>query len=385
MLCESIAQEFLETSGNQLEQIVELFLESSTEDARNQLEANESDLIAFARDSNDARMNLLLARAYFYAEMDQKAIDEFNVALERDPSLSDAYFFIGLIKRYARDLEGAQASFSSAIEINNREKKYFVELARTLEMNDDVTSAKGAYQDALALDENDFDSNFNLATLYAIEGNENDAEFHYLAAIEQNPTDLDSHYNLGQLYQTAKRHDAAVLQFEKVIELKPDEWRAIAKLVQESEALNDDPRRDSAIEKIYSVWRSNADVDLTNQGFYIRDQIDVENGKLFALEYFELEGDRPRKYVFNLQNPQTGDFVFSVSLGSYSSTNDFARANGDIAADGRLYHLDGYSPNGSHYSYAFFNTLPSYALVKELTLKALAGELKATSSTIIRE
>lgn len=385
MLSESTAQDLSETPGSQLEQIVELFLKSSTEDARNQLEASESDLVAFTRVSGDAGMNLLLARAYFYAEMDQKAIDQFNEALERDPSLSDAHFFLGLINRYARDLEGAVASFSSAIEINNREKKYFIELARTLAMNNEVTSAISAYQNALALGEADFDSNFNLARLYAIAGNANDAEFHFLAAIEQSPSDIDSHYNLGQLYQANKRHEAAILRFEKVIELKPNEWRAIAKIVQESEALNDHARRDSAIESIYRVWRSNADIDLTNQGFYIRDQIDVEGGKLFALEYFELEGERPRKFVFNLQDPQTGDFVFSVSLGSYASTNEFARATGEVAAGGRIYHLDGYAPNGNHYTYAFFNTLPSYSLVKELALKALAGELKASSSTTVRD
>lgn len=381
----AFAQEHSAQPVTDLEKIVELFLVNSTEDALIQLNEKEDDIVDFVRGSNDAAAYMLLGRAYFYAEQDQKAIEEFKSALGLDPSLADAYYFIGLIQRYARDLEGAKGSFLKAIEANNRDKSNFVELGRTLEMMNDMASAIDAYQNALALNKSDFASNSSLATIYAKDGNIDYAERHYLAALEAKPTDVDSHYNLGQLYQIAKRHEAAISQFERVLELKPDDWSAITKLVQENEAVKNYAKRDRAIELIYDVWRSDAGEALRERGFYIRDQIDVENGKLFALEYFELNGDRPRKYVFNLQDSESGEVVFTVSLGSYGAINRFARATGNISADARRYHLDGYGSDGSHYTFAFFDELPSYAVVKELTLKALSGELRALSSSMIKE
>lgn len=381
----SLAQESASDPEVKLQTVIELFLEGSTEDGHIQLDENESAIVTFVRSTDDAEFYMLLGRAYFYAELDQKAMGMFTIALEREPSLSEAHFFIGLLQRYAGDLDGAQVSFSNAAETNIRESKYFVELARTFQLNNDDASAIAAYERALSLDPSNFDSNFNLATIYAVKGNVDEAELHFSEAVAQKPEDVDSHYNLGQLYQTENDHEKAIKYFERVVALKPDEWRAIGKLVQEYEAVNDPTKRDAAVDRIYRVWRSGTAPELMKQGFYVRDQMDVENGKLFALEYFELIGERPRKYVFNLQDPQSGEFVFSVSLGSYEATNKFAKATGDIATNERLYHLDGYSPNGSHYTYAFFVELPSYTVAKEFTLKALSGELKAASSTIVKD
>ena len=86
-----------------------------------------------------------------------------------------------------------------------------------------------------------------------------------------------------------------------------------------------------------------------------------------------------------MQNPETEEIVFVVSLGSYDTTTEFAQAAGNLEADERLFHLDGYSPNGSHFTYGFFNPKPAYDVVKELALDALNGELKTVSSTIIPE
>lgn len=369
---------------DKLQEIIKLIDDNLHQDAFEQLQLHESSIVASVHESKDAASYLLLGRTYFYAEMDSKAVEALTTALELDSSLSDAHFFIGLIHRYSDDLEGAEEAFREAISVNSQDEKYFVELGRTLEGKGDSASASTVYKDALALNPASFDANVSLATIYADAGDTESAEKHYLAALEQAPNDLDAHYNLGQLYQNTTQHPLAIEQFNAVVELNPKDWRAIAKLVQENEAVNHYAARDTAIDKIYEVWRSDVDEELRDQGFYIRDQIETENGKIYVLEYFELIGERPRKYVFKLQDTQTGDIKFDVSLGSYDATTEFVRAKGKIGADERVYHLDGYSPNGSHYTYSFFYSMPTYDAVKEIALKVFADDYKAVSSTVIK-
>lgn len=380
----AFAEETANDSNKQLQEIINLFESDQRDNALSQLELQKIDLVASVRGSQDPEQHMLLGRAFFYAEMDTEARELLNSALILDPSLSEAHFFLGVIYRYADDIDGAVRSFRNAIEINNEEEKYFVELGRTLEVQGDETSASTAYQNALALNKNNFDANFNLATIYSSAGNYDNAEQLYLLATQQKPGDIDTHYNLGQLYQTTKQHKLAIEKFGKVVDLNPNDWRAIAKLVQENEAIDNYTARDAAIENIYEVWRTKKSEELIEQKFYIREQREIEEGKVFVLEYFELEGTRPRKYVFKLRDKQTGDIKFDISLGSYEATTEFARSQGSIGKDERYYHVDGYAPNGSHYTYAFFNSMPPYAVVKEIALKALVGEYEVISSTTFK-
>jgi len=379
----SFANEAAEMSKEQLQEIIDLFQDDLHSDAMAQLKLSEGDFIASIADAKDAEAYILLGRAYFYAEMDEKALEGFKAALFLDASLSEAHFFLGLIHRFADDFDSAEQSFRDAIAIKKNDGKYFLELGRTLEIKGDELSASKAYKNALAIEDHNFDANFNLAMIYAAEGKTESTEKHLLAAIEQKPNDIDSHYNLGQLYQNTKQHSLAVKHFKTVVEIDPNDWGALSKLVQVNESLKDYEARDAAIESIYEVWRSGVNEDLSEQGFYIREQKLTENGKIFALEYFELKGPRARKYVFKLQDEQTEELKFDVSLGSYDHTTEFARAKGKIGPDERRYHLDGYGPDRSHYTYAFFDYLPTYETVKELALKALAGEQKTISSTVI--
>lgn len=380
----SFAQETSTEPDAQLQKIIEMFRNDQADEARSLLDQNEDRLTAFVDQSADAEAHLMLGRAYFYAEMDSKATREFETAIRLDPTLADAHFFNGLIRSYSGDPGGASQAFQNAIEVDGGEVRYFVELGRSLEALDDRTSAATAYEGALSIDASNFAANYNLAMIYAELGELGLAEKYYLAAIDANSADPNAHYNLGQLYQNTGQHSSALLEFEAVVKLDPLDWRALSKIVQESEAVGDVDRREAAVDSIYTVWKSGEAEELMKQGFYIRDQFEVENGKVFALEYFELAGDRPRKLVFNLTGETTDDTKFVVSLGSYATTILFARANGDIGADERLYHLDGYSPDGSHFTYGFFGSVPNYDFIKETAIKAFDGEAEIVSSTTVR-
>lgn len=369
----------------QLQNIIDQFQGNSPEDALRQLELHENNLAVSVRRSKNVRAYMLLGQAYFYAEMDAKAIETLNSALQLDASQSKAHYLIGLMHSFADDFDSAEESFRKAIAINSNDEAYFVALGHTLESKNAKAAASTAYKKALSLNSKSFDANSSLATIHAEAGDVKNAKKHFLAALELKPDDLDTHYNLGQLYQNLRQHKLAITQFERVVEINPNDWRTLAKLVQENEALGQYAARDSAIDAIYKVWRLNLDEDLKGQGFYIREQSELENGKLFVLEYFELKGERARKFVFKLRDEETEEVKFEVSLGSYNHTTNYARAIGSLEGDERRYHLDGYAQNGNHYTYAFFNGQPEYEVAKDIALKALAGKYKSISSTIISD
>jgi len=84
-------------------------------------------------------------RAFFYAEMDAKAISAFKAALKHDPKQSEAHFFLGLIDIYADDSKGAEEHFRSAIAINDRQGRYYFELAHVLYLFNRLEIQAGPY------------------------------------------------------------------------------------------------------------------------------------------------------------------------------------------------------------------------------------------------
>lgn len=377
-----LAEQIPDANTEQLQELVNLFQGGSSEEALRRFQLQEAALLEAVGESKDPQAYLLLGRLYFYAEMDPKAMSALSAALEYDPSLSDAHFFTGLVHKYAGELDSAEQSFRNATEVGNPDAVYFVELGIVLEEQEESNSALMAYNSALEIDNSNFDANFRSANIYAEGGAYEEAEEHYLAAIQQEPNDINSNYNLGQLYQNTGQHRSAISYFSKVVELDATDWRTYAKIVQSSQAHGDVEKRDAAIESIYEIWRGGTSRELQEQGFYIREQMQMEPGKVFVLEYFELKGEHARKFVFKLQDPDTGEHKFDVSLGSYDAINMLSRELGSVGADERLYHLDGYGPDGSHYTFGFFESQPKYDVVREMALEALSGELSAISSTV---
>lgn len=369
----------------ELRALAELFSSEQGEAALAQFQDRESELVTQVEAANDPVSYTMLGKIYFYSESDSKALKAFDAALKLDPDNAQAHCFTGLVHRFANDLERAEASFNAAIAASPDNSGYHLELGRTLEMKGDVEGAALAYEKSLAIDGENFEANYSLAVIFAKKDDFTNTEKYFQAAIKARPDDLDSHYNLGQLYQTHKKPRAAIEKFTKVLEIDPNEWQAIGKLVQENAAIGDDDARDAAVEQMYKVWRSGDRPELGEQAFYIREQIDFGNDKIFALEYFEIKGERAKKYVFHRQEKETEKLKFRISLGSYDSTTSFSRAKGSIGPDERLYHLDGYGPDGSHYTYGFFNPMPDYNTVKDLTLKAFRDEQPVISSTKIKK
>jgi tetratricopeptide (TPR) repeat protein len=189
-------------------------------------------------------------------------------------------------------------------------------------------------------------------------------------------------YNLAQTHQSLGNHAEALAGFNRVLSLEPGDWQARAKVIQELQALGRLPERDTERRLLIDQRSQGADPELAATAFYCREQFTVGNRKVFALEHFELVGQEPRLYEFQIFDASSNSLALVLSLGSNDFTTNVMRETGKLGPNERAYHLDSYSPDGlQHATYRFFDAPPSYDETRAIVLEILAGTIEPVSST----
>ncbi len=241
------------------------------------------------------------------------------------------------------------------------------------------------YREAAKLMPKETSPLYSIASLF----NETDAPNKALEAwdaiLKIDPEDSLARWNHAQTLQTLGESTRAIAAFTEISKLDPGEWKAIAKIIQLSEALGKKQQRDEWVKNLYAIRKKGKLPSLIGQAFYIRDQFTAGDYRVYSLEYFELKGERAVKYSFNLRDQKTGENAYRISLGSYESTNAIARELGDLKKGERRFHLDGYYPDGAHRTFGFFTGNPGYDQIKKLVKKIVTGKTKAISGTFSTE
>jgi tetratricopeptide (TPR) repeat protein len=195
-----------------------------------------------------------------------------------------------------------------------------------------------------------------------------------LEAVKADPGDADAQFNLGLVYQLQEKPELAAPHFEAALKANPEDWHAVAKLVQVNQALNLLPARDAWREKLLAMYRAGKVVN-PKMDSYVRDQFRFDKYWVAVLEFFELTGPRAVRYSFEvLASPQKPDALRVISLGSYDFDQPLAHSSGTIGPNDRLFHLDGYWPDGSHATYAFYKNEPGYDGIRKYVLAILGNE-----------
>jgi hypothetical protein len=165
------------------------------------------------------------------------------------------------------------------------------------------------------------------------------------------------------------------LEVEAALKRRPDNWMAAARAVFIHQVFNERGARDKALRRLYALRkRSKVPSD-----HYLRDQFVVKNQMIQVREYFELKGERAKKYVFVIMQPDR-KITSNLSLGSYATTNAIIRELEKRTKP--LFHLDGYFNNGKlHKTYGFYDDEPSYDTVKRDAIRALKDEMPPVSGS----
>ena len=205
-----------------------------------------------------------------------------------------------------------------------------------------------------------------------------------LDALKEDPTNPSALYNLGLLNFLNDDFGEAAKHWKTLKKLEPTDWKLRAKLIQAYWGDGKKKIANQEIAELRKARKSGKHPDLAEKKFFICDQFAVGEIRAFALEYYELKGERPLAWKFILRS---GDDSLDhyISVGSYPSTTEFARAEGSIGPNEKRFHMDGYWKDGSHKTYGFYRNRPDYQVVRKQVRRILAGKQKAISSTAVEK
>jgi tetratricopeptide (TPR) repeat protein len=197
-------------------------------------------------------------------------------------------------------------------------------------------------------------------------------------------TDPDNHvalFNAGLATYLLGRPEQSVAYWARLKELVPEDWRVRSKLIQAYQALGRGRERDDERAGLLQLRSVTQDEELRRARKYCRDQFTVGDSQFLVFEFFELEGDWPIRYSFDVLDSSGQRVAARYTLGAYKTTNAYARDAGQIQPGQRMFHLDGYKPGGVHETYGFFVGEPDYDTVKSAILQILQGTRQSVSSS----
>lgn len=223
---------------------------------------------------------------------------------------------------------------------------------------------------------------FEIANSLLERGKPGEALTHYKQALAILPKDPAILFNAGLAAFNAKDFGFASDLWQQLKAVAPQDWHARSKLIQVYQALGKTAERDKEREELFAMWKSGKPGELKSRVQYCRDQFEVNGKKVMAFELFELKGDRALRYIFSILNKTEDGEEYRISLGSYRMTDAIWRETRKPKPrdDERLFHLDGYFPNG-HVTYGMFFPEPTYDETRAKVVQILEGKGNPISST----
>ncbi len=210
-------------------------------------------------------------------------------------------------------------------------------------------------------------------------GDLEDAEQAFAETVSLLPHAAEAWTNLGQVRQSLGLHVEALAAYDRLVALDPEDWQGHSKRVQLLYAL-DQPEKAAEVRQ---VVRDLYAADKVDAEYFCVEQYEHAGERVMAFEYFDLVDPRAVRYVFYLLEGDN-DVKHSYSFGSYERTTKIAREMGDIGAEERSWHLDGYGPDGSHQTFGFWDEELSYEKVRELVAAILEGNFDPISESRVQ-
>ena len=201
-------------------------------------------------------------------------------------------------------------------------------------------------------------------------------------ALNRYPEGSNILWNLGLASAAAGQPEKALTYWQRYRTLRSEDWRVLPKLIQTYQALGRIELRDETLAELLRLRAQTLDPEFLDARWFCREQFKVNGRLVLAYQFFEPSGDWMQFYRFLVRNAE-GEKDFYISLGSYDMTTQISRELGEIKEDERVYHFDGYYPDGLHRTFGFLDgkTPPTYDEIRPTILKILKGEIQPMSSS----
>ena len=153
---------------------------------------------------------------------DQKALQYFKKATERDPNDPMAWYGLGYCHAGLNNHESAIEAYKQAIRVNPYDEvthfqlgNYYTKLGRH---EDAIT----AYKEVVRINPEFEAAHFNLGVAFTRLGLFNDGRLAFEEVIRINPQAITAHYNAGTAYAMLGQYRRAIESQKEVIRLEPD-------------------------------------------------------------------------------------------------------------------------------------------------------------------
>jgi tetratricopeptide (TPR) repeat protein len=233
-------------------------------------------------DTRPAGERSLLAGQRAVAEGDtERALAEFQRAIDVNPELTAAHLAMGDLFRMQGAYERAESAYRRAAQIDpkNFASQYYDGLM--LHLLNRVGEAIQAYLRALSIDASDFRTNLNLGQAY-YQIDENGQALRYAQrAVEIDPRDGAARFSLGAIYAALGRHREAVQEYQQAAELMALSPKLLLKLAESLGQLQRWEEMANALEQVIKTEPSPAAYERMGVARFRMEQYDV------ALSHFQ--------------------------------------------------------------------------------------------------
>jgi len=164
------------------------------------------------------------SRGYVYHSKGEydRAILEYNKAIENDPGKATAYFNRGNSYAIKGEFDTAILDYTKAIEIDLRFSEAYYNRGMIYANKGEYDRAILDYTEAIEINPKFTDAYINRGCIYADKGEYDLAIQDYLKVIEIDPNYASAYNNRGTIYSDIEEYDRAILDYDKAIEIDPN-------------------------------------------------------------------------------------------------------------------------------------------------------------------
>jgi len=156
------------------------------------------------------------ARTYSKLNDFEKAMSDYNEAIQLNPNLIPAYNHRGKIYAKKGDYNQAIADYSEVIPLDPNDDPYSQRIVYAIQ-------AIVYYREAIRLDPNDATAYYNRGIAYDDKGDSDQALADFNEAIRLAPNLMSSYEHRGDIYARRKDYDQAIADYNQIIQFNPND------------------------------------------------------------------------------------------------------------------------------------------------------------------
>lgn len=153
---------------------------------------------------------------------DQKALQYFKKATERDPNDPMAWYGLGYCYAGLHNHESAIEAYKQAIRVNPYDEVTYFQLGNYYSKLGRYEDAIAAYKEVIRINPEFEAAHFNLGVAYTHLGRFNDGRLAFEEVIRINPRATSAYYNAGTAYAMLGQYHRAIESQKEVIRLEPN-------------------------------------------------------------------------------------------------------------------------------------------------------------------